>query len=104
MRRLGDQDLARDVAADAFRSAPVSFTLGDGLSSNIAVPILEDNDKNVWVGTNLGLDRFSTSLFVSADILPATSALGYSSEFSSLGEYIADARTISRRQWQDGCG
>ena len=96
VHRLGDTDLARGVPADAFRSASVSFTLGDGLSSNIAVPILEDNDKNVWVGTNLGLDRFSASLFVSADILPATSALGYSSEFSSLGEYIADARTIYR--------
>ncbi|MBV8238835.1 MAG: hypothetical protein JO221_08700, partial [Sphingomonas sp.] len=34
------------------------FTLKDGLTSDIASPLLEDREGNIWVGTNLGLDRF----------------------------------------------
>ena len=35
-----------------------TFSLADGLSSAAATPVLEDREGNIWVGTNLGLDRF----------------------------------------------
>ncbi len=34
------------------------FGRRDGLSSDMAVPVLEDIEGNVWIGTNLGLNRF----------------------------------------------
>ncbi|MET0230143.1 MAG: two-component regulator propeller domain-containing protein [Rhodanobacteraceae bacterium] len=37
---------------DAYRAV-------DGLSSNSAMALLEDREGNIWVGTKLGLDRFS---------------------------------------------
>lgn len=53
------------------------FTLGDGLSSDIASPLLEDREGNIWVGTNLGLDRFRQTNTVAAPGLPATSRQGF---------------------------
>jgi len=35
-----------------------SFDVAQGLTSTSAVPIHEDREGNIWVGTNLGLDRF----------------------------------------------
>jgi len=34
-----------------------SFERDDGLTSDMAVPLLQDREGNVWVGTNLGLNR-----------------------------------------------
>ena len=48
----------------------------DGLTSNIAVPILEDHEGNIWVGTNLGLNRFHAAPFVREWRVP-TSSTGY---------------------------
>ncbi|WP_192281413.1 sensor histidine kinase [Xanthomonas sp. XNM01] len=52
------------------------FGLAQGLTSNTAVPLLEDREGNVWVGTNLGLNRFSPrALRVLAWRFPETTAL-----------------------------
>ncbi|MEG2804304.1 two-component regulator propeller domain-containing protein, partial [Stenotrophomonas sp.] len=34
------------------------FDAAQGLASTTAVPLLEDRERNLWVGTNLGLNRF----------------------------------------------
>ena len=53
------------------------FTLKNGLSSDIASPLLEDREGNIWVGTNLGLDRFREANAVAAPGLPPTSRKGF---------------------------
>ena len=48
-----------------------------GLSAHVAVPVLEDREGDMWVGTNLGLDRFRpTSVMPVPDIAKTTPA-GY---------------------------
>ena len=48
-RWLGESDLD-----DTFREA-------DGLPANVAVPLLEDREGSLWVGTNYGLSQFRDS-------------------------------------------
>ena len=48
-----------------------------GLTSNLANPILEDREGNVWVGTNLGLDQFRETSVVVATGLPTDSRNGF---------------------------
>lgn len=48
-----------------------------GLTSNLANPILEDREGNVWVGTNLGLDQFRETSAVVATGLPKDSRDGF---------------------------
>lgn len=45
---------------DSLRPEDIDLALRkrDGLSSDKAVPVLEDREGNIWVGTNLGLHRF----------------------------------------------
>lgn len=38
--------------------APRHFAESEGLTANVAVPVLQDRQGNIWVGTNLGLNRF----------------------------------------------
>ena len=53
------------------------FTEAEGLTSNLAVPLLEDQEGNVWVGTALGLNRFRVTRFVPEWRVPY-SRTGYS--------------------------
>jgi signal transduction histidine kinase/ligand-binding sensor domain-containing protein len=53
------------------------FSLVDGLSSDIAAPLLEDREGDIWLGTNLGLDRFRAANVVAAQGIPVTSFGGY---------------------------
>ncbi|AKC85805.1 sensor histidine kinase [Pseudoxanthomonas suwonensis] len=39
-------------------AAAQAFRRRDGLSSDMAVPVLQDVEGNIWIGTNLGLNRF----------------------------------------------
>ena len=64
---------ATQRAADA----PESFTEAEGLTSALAVPLLEDQEGDIWVGTNLGLNRFRATRFVREWRVPANSRLGY---------------------------
>nr|WP_179220732.1 two-component regulator propeller domain-containing protein [Sphingomonas laterariae] len=61
----------------AHRDPVERFTLSEGLSSNIANPLLEDREGNIWIGTNLGLDRFREANAVAAPGLPPTSRQGF---------------------------
>ncbi len=48
-----------------------------GLTSNLANPLLEDREGNVWVGTNLGLDQFREASAVVATGLPTDARNGF---------------------------
>lgn len=52
--------LFRAIPASDARHGPRfdRFSQADGLTSDVAVPLLEDLEGNLWAGTNLGLNRF----------------------------------------------
>ncbi|MGG2396849.1 two-component regulator propeller domain-containing protein [Pseudomonas sp. SH1-B] len=47
------------------------FSSRDGLSADYTLPLLEDSEGNLWVGTQNGLDRFSNKRLTPAPFLPA---------------------------------
>jgi signal transduction histidine kinase/ligand-binding sensor domain-containing protein len=49
--------LASQLRDPAARARASYFTTADGLTSNAAFTSLIDRESNIWVGTNLGLDR-----------------------------------------------
>ena len=67
-----------DAGSQRILSPPERFDESDGLTSNMAVPLLEDREGNIWVGSNLGLNRFRTTPFVRESRVPASSRMGYS--------------------------
>lgn len=62
------------------------FRRGDGLTSDIAVPLYEDREGNVWVGTNLGLDSVRASDVVPLDGVGLTKVAHYGLSTSPEGE------------------
>lgn len=72
-------------------SRPERFSLNDGLSSDIARPVLEDREGNIWVGTNLGLDRFRATSIFTASFIPSTSRRGYYVAAAANGSVVATA-------------
>jgi signal transduction histidine kinase/ligand-binding sensor domain-containing protein len=58
--------------------SPETLTEAEGLTSDRAVPLLEDREGNIWVGTNLGLNRFRATRFVREWRIPSNSQSGYS--------------------------
>lgn len=74
-----------------------AFRLKDGLSSDLAKPILEDREGNIWVGTNLGLDRFRATNAVAAPGLPATSQQGFRAAAGAAGAvYVTTGEALFR--------
>lgn len=67
---FGDSALVAEGARE-------KFGVERGLTSNLANPILEDREGNVWVGTNLGLDQFRETSVVVAAGLPTDSRNGF---------------------------
>ena len=49
---------ARVMFADKTAVSVEVFNVAQGLTSPAAVPVFEDREGNIWVGTNLGLSRF----------------------------------------------
>lgn len=94
------------LAHAAAECRPERFSLGDGLSSDIARPVLEDREGNIWVGSNLGLDRFRATNVAVATGIPPTSRQGYyvapgsgGSVYVAMGErlYVVDPAGMARR-------
>jgi signal transduction histidine kinase/streptogramin lyase len=48
-----------------------------GLTAKVAVPLLEDREGNLWVGTNLGLNRFRHNNVASLPAVAATAHAGF---------------------------
>jgi signal transduction histidine kinase/ligand-binding sensor domain-containing protein len=53
------------------------YTQEAGLTSNVAVPVFEDREGNIWVGTNGGLNRFRYAPIVPARGVSTASYTGY---------------------------
>ncbi|MBO9707491.1 MAG: hypothetical protein J7521_04675 [Caulobacter sp.] len=70
-RRLADQDHRAGFAPEVYRAA-------DGLTSDIAGPMIEDREGNLWVATTAGLDRFRGARAVLERGVPPASAFAYS--------------------------
>ena len=68
-------------------AGPEVFSEAEGLTSNVAVPLLEDREGNIWVGTNLGLNRFRATRFIPARCVPQ-SLLGYSLAAGAKGSML----------------
>jgi ligand-binding sensor domain-containing protein len=69
----------------------------DGLTSDIAAPMMEDSEGDVWVGTNLGLNRFRTNTFMRAQGMSSTSQYGYCIATDEQGDVLtADADSLYR--------
>ncbi len=54
-----------------------TFRQTDGLTTNNAVPILEDREGDIWVGSELGLNEFGADKFHLAEGSPTNARLGY---------------------------
>jgi signal transduction histidine kinase/ligand-binding sensor domain-containing protein len=67
----------RNHDTDATTPRPMNevFTEAEGLTSDLAVPLLEDQEGNIWVGTNLGLNRFRATRFVREWRVPTSRTL-----------------------------
>lgn len=59
--RLRSPVVFRDRSPASVAGQVERFMAKDGLTSDSTVPILEDREGNMWVGTSLGLDRFRTA-------------------------------------------
>jgi signal transduction histidine kinase/ligand-binding sensor domain-containing protein len=76
-----------------------TFTESDGLASDIAVPLFEDREGNIWVGTNLGLNGFRATDFVKETRVPSTFKTGFAiSADSQNGVWIGAGQVIYRAQ------
>ena len=74
-----------------------TYGAAEGLTSDLAAALFQDRERNIWVGTNLGLDRFSaTDIRTQASIPPSTRE-GYRAVVTPRGRlYLADADTLYR--------
>lgn len=74
-----------------------SFTSRDGLSSDVTNQVLEDREGNIWVGTELGLDKFRAATLIAEPALASPAVFGDKLLAASDGSvYIGQARTIYR--------
>jgi len=96
----------RDLAASAGagEAAPATsfenFRRTDGLSSDYLLPILEDREGNVWIGSSRGLDRFRHSNVVPA--LFPDGAQDFAIAPGDAGALLAGSRNQPLMRLQDG--
>jgi signal transduction histidine kinase/ligand-binding sensor domain-containing protein len=63
------------------------YTQATGLTSDVAVPVLEDREGNIWVGTNNGLNRFRYAPIVAERRVPTASYRGFTLS-AATGSYM----------------
>jgi signal transduction histidine kinase/ligand-binding sensor domain-containing protein len=94
-----------DIRGGVYRTAPGTgldrvaerFGLREGLSADIAVPILEDAEGNVWVGTNLGIDQFRRTSIIKEARAGSTSPAGFTLAAEANGAVlIANSEALMR--------
>jgi signal transduction histidine kinase len=68
-----------------------------GLASPIAASLLKDAEGNIWVGTNLGLDRFRAANVVVETGVPTNSPEGYRGTRGTDGDFfVTSGRSLYR--------
>lgn len=79
------------------------WTERDGLSANAAVPIFQDREGAIWIGSNLGLDRFRQAILMRADTLSPISYGAYLQTRLDTGTvYVTTPRRMLMRAAADG--
>jgi signal transduction histidine kinase/ligand-binding sensor domain-containing protein len=77
--------------------APERLSAPEGLTSAIAASLLNDAEGNIWVGTNLGLDRFRRANVVLQAGVPTNSPEGYRGARGESGDfYVSSGRSLFR--------
>jgi ligand-binding sensor domain-containing protein len=76
LRRVPVHASIASAGTAVFDSQPDNFTTKEGLSGNRVYCLLEDREGGVWVGTDLGLDRFSEGVFRPVPVLNADRIAG----------------------------
>jgi signal transduction histidine kinase/ligand-binding sensor domain-containing protein len=88
---------APGLSAAMTRPVLDTFGLLDGLSSDFTSAVMEDAQGSIWVGTNLGIDRFRAGDVVAEEAIPQTSIDGYQAAIGQDGAlYIAGGDTLFR--------
>lgn len=64
LRRVVDPARIRGRRIERFSLEAEQFTERDGLQSDIVLSIYEDRERNIWVGTSRGVERFREGAFV----------------------------------------
>ncbi|MHA6720625.1 sensor histidine kinase [Sphingomonas sp. RS6] len=73
------------------------FSTTNGLTSPIAVPLFEDREGNLWIGTNLGLNRLRPVSAVTALTLAPDARSGFEIAATAAGTvYVASGRQLYR--------
>jgi signal transduction histidine kinase/ligand-binding sensor domain-containing protein len=73
------------------------FSQREGLTAGNAVPVLLDSEGDIWVGTNLGVDRFRRTRFSPVPGIPTLSSSGYIFVAEHGGSIlVADAHAVYR--------
>jgi signal transduction histidine kinase/ligand-binding sensor domain-containing protein len=95
--RLRPPPSLRDRSPAALAGHVERFTAEDGLTSDETVPILEDREGNIWVGTSLGLDRFRVANVVIEPSLTRMPTWGFILHAASDGSvYVGTAGAVYR--------
>jgi signal transduction histidine kinase/ligand-binding sensor domain-containing protein len=76
LQRATAHELSRDRSAGDLVIHTDKFGPANGLSGTSILPLLQDREKNIWVSTRKGLDRFSRGNVVPSQI-PLCSGPGY---------------------------
>ncbi|TCS13140.1 sensor histidine kinase [Caulobacter sp. BK020] len=85
------------LTAGAPRPHAETYEAKDGLSSDKAVPILEDREGNLWIGTSIGLDRLRTANVVVEPGIARSSRFGYMQFADRDGAvWIGDSEAVYR--------
>jgi ligand-binding sensor domain-containing protein/signal transduction histidine kinase len=85
----------RDAQGPA--TAPTdTFSMKDGLTSDGVNVLFEDREGDVWVGTNLGLDRFRAANVVAEAGIPSGSYYGYFTAVSHGDLYVGGEDALYR--------
>jgi signal transduction histidine kinase/ligand-binding sensor domain-containing protein len=95
--RVAKPDVAFATNERTSRPRAETYEAKDGLSSNKAVPILEDHEGNIWIGTSAGLDRLRTANVVVEPGIARSSRFGYMQFVDRDGAiWTADSDTVYR--------
>lgn len=83
----------------ALSKADIDQTYGaaQGLTADLTAALFQDRERNVWVGSLLGLDRFSAADIVAERSIPSSTREGYRAVATPRGRlYLTDADTLYR--------